>query len=103
KDAENQVCSRGLGDISNIAQVIRFFPESGDDDLSETFKVTKGQVYLPLLSPSASRRYGGIRDIWQRQNGCAGKVNSSGCDPSYSEDKQRQRQPFSSSEKIELT
>ena len=100
KDAENQVRGRGFGNICNVAQVIRFLPKRADHHLPQTFKISKRQFDRPLLGPCAGRRYRGIRHIWQRQNGRASKVNSRGGNPRYSDHEQRQRQPFSSGERI---
>ena len=81
KDAENQVRGRGFGNVCNVAQIIRFLPERADHDLPQTFKITKGQVDLPLLSPCAGRRNRGIRHIRQRQNGRPGKINPGAANP----------------------
>ena len=100
KDAENHIRGRGFGNVCNVAQIIRFLTERADHDLPQSFKITKGQLDLPFLSPCAGRRNRGIRHIRQRQNGCPGKINPSGANPNDSDDEQRQRQPFSSRERI---
>ena len=85
KDAENQVRGRGFGNVCNVAQIIRFLPKRADHHLPQTFKISKRQLDLPLLSPCAGRRNRGIRHIRQRQNGRASKINSGGGNPGYSD------------------
>src|SRR4029077_3140722 len=84
KDAENQVRGRGFGNVCNVAQVIRFLPERADPPLPQTLKISKRQLDLPLLSPCAGGRNGGIRHIRQRQNGGSSKINPSGANPNDS-------------------
>src|SRR5262245_49527305 len=100
KNAKNQIRGSSFGDVCNVAQIVGLLAECIDYDLPQTFKITEGQVYLPLLSPCAGRRYGRICHIWKRQNRCAGKVNAGSRDPSHSDDKQSQCHPFSSGERI---
>src|SRR4030095_3740420 len=102
KNAENQGGRGGFGHVCNVAQVISSLSKGLDDDLSQAFEVAKGQFDLSLLSPCASRRDGGIRHVWQSLDGRPGKIKPSGRNPSHSNDKQCQRQPFSSGEEIEL-
>src|SRR5262249_51271612 len=100
KDAEHEVRSRSFGKVCNIAQVIRFLSKRVNHDLPKTLKIRKRYPDLPLLSPCAGGRYGGIRHIRQRENGRPSKMNSGGGNPNHSDNKQSKGKPFSSGEKI---
>src|SRR5262245_55859872 len=51
-----------FSDFESLRQVVigALGEEANYHDLPQTFKITEGQVYLPLLSPCAGRRYGRI-------------------------------------------
>ena len=102
KNAEHQVRGGSFGNVCNVAQVIRFFPERANDELPETFEIRKRQFDPTLLSPGVGGWYRGIRHTRQSQNGRPCKINSASGNPGYADDEQSQRKPLSSGDIIEL-
>jgi len=56
---------RSFGNVCNVAQIIRFFPERATH-LPQSFKITKGKSICPS-EPCAGPKDRGIRTIRQRK------------------------------------